>query len=122
MTPEMKEVRDDILRCQADSQGHNPASRKQRRQLDAQNVENDIQPDEDRDGREEIRCGLDRDLVALVMPLEVAQRQTTNPQGHPKGDHDNPDKDESLFPCDLGRAESKQGLGEEFVHLRMPFP
>ena len=85
-------------------------------------MEHDIQTDENGDGREEIRRGSDRDLVALVMPLEVTKGQSTNPQGHHKGDHNSPDKEESLLPCDLSRAESEEVLGEEFVHLRKPFP
>jgi len=80
-------------------------------------VEHDIQPDENGDGREEIRRGFDRDLVALVMPLEVAEGQSTNPQGHHKGCHNSPEKEESLPHRDLSRADSEEVFGEEFVHL-----
>jgi len=41
---------------------------------------------------------LNRDLVALVMPFEVAEGQPAHPRGHHKGYHNNPEKEESLPP------------------------
>jgi hypothetical protein len=53
---------------------------------------------ENDDACKELRCGLNRDLVALVMPFEVAEGQPAHPRGQHKGYHNNFEKEESLPP------------------------